>query len=148
MEPLQRLLIERACERLCVDYARRVDARSEALADLFTEDATLTLVNVDLRGPAEILAYIRRSAEEGRVSRHLCCNITIEVEDATQARGAADMTYFTGRPRDGVVRTPDLRPAGVGTYHDVYRLTPQGWRIASRRFTPAFLRQAEPKAAS
>jgi hypothetical protein len=148
MEPLQRLLIERACERLCVDYARRVDARDGSLADLFTEDAVLTLVNVDLHGPGEILAYIRRSAEEQRVSRHLCCNITIDVEDVAQARGAADMTYFTGRPQDGVVRTADLRPAGVGTYHDVYRLTPDGWRIASRRFAPAFLRQAKPKAAS
>jgi len=147
MDPLDTLLIERACERLCTNYARRVDTRAESFADLFTDDGVLTLVNVDLSGREEILAYIRRSAAEGRATRHLYANIAIDVVSADEARGVVDMLYFTGRPgEDGVVRGPELKPAGVGTYTDVYRRTADGWRIARRAFKPVFLREGKPRA--
>lgn len=39
MDPLERLLAERACERLVVDFVRRLDLGDpSSVAELFTED--------------------------------------------------------------------------------------------------------------
>lgn len=143
MEAIEYLLIERACERLCIDYAHRADARADSFADLFTQDANLVLVGEEANGQAEILALIRRRKAEGLLTRHLCCNIAVEVVSPNAATGTVDATYFVGRPVDGVAIKRTLTPFAIGTYSDQYCLTPDGWRIAHRSYRTVFLR-AEP----
>lgn len=140
MQTMDQLMIERACERLCVDYAHRADARSDSFADLFTEDARLVVVGDVAQGRAEILALIRRRKAEGLLTRHLCCNIAIEVASPSEATGTVDSVYFVGRPVNGVAAKRNLTPHVVGTYTDHYRLTPAGWRIADRSFRTVFRR--------
>lgn len=139
MEPITRLLIERDCQRLGVDYARRADDRNPAVADLFTEDARLQLAGADLTGREAIRAYFGREREPS-VSRHLISNVAIEVVDQDRATGLSELLYFTGVPKDGVVRQAELIPGAIATYVDDYRRTPDGWRIASRRAVLKFVR--------
>lgn len=41
LDPLQRLLAERACERVILDFVRRLDlGEPSSVAELFTEDGT------------------------------------------------------------------------------------------------------------
>lgn len=140
MNDIERLLIERACERLCVDYAHRADARSDNFADLFSDDAKLVLIGVEAHGRAGILALIRRRRAEGLLTRHLCSNVAISVGSPTDATGTVDSTYFVGRPTDGVATKRTLTPHAVGTYTDRYSLMPTGWRIAERSFRIVFRR--------
>jgi SnoaL-like domain len=143
MDLIERLLIERACERLCVEYARRADARTDDFADVFTEDGELVLPAVTARGRVEILALIRRRREEGLLTRHICSNVLVNVVSPTEATGKVDSIYFLGRPINGVATKRVLAPHAVGEYSDHYRLTEAGWRIAHRSFRIVFVK-AEP----
>lgn len=143
MDPIDLLLIERACERLCVDYARRADERSDAYADLFTRDGHVLLLDVECRGRDELLAFIRRRRAEGLLTRHMCSNIEIDVVSPTEAIGTVDSAYYVGRPFEGIADKRILAPSSIGTYTDRYRLTAAGWRIADRTYRQVF-RRAEP----
>lgn len=140
MDAIERLVIERACERLCTEYAHRADARSDDFADVFTEDGELVLWDVTAKGQAEILALIRRRREEGLLTRHLCCNVQVDVVSPTEATGKVDAIYFLGRPINGVASKRVLAPHAVGAYSDRYRLTDAGWRIAYRSYRIVFIK--------
>ncbi len=140
MDTLTRLMIERDCHRLCIDYARRADERADTFADLFTEDARLELSGMSMSGHEEIAAFMRRP-RPARVSRHMILNVVIDIDSETTARGLADLVYYVGENEDSVARLADISPATIGTYQDEYRLTAQGWRIASRRMTAKFVRE-------
>jgi len=143
MDVIERLLIERACERLCVEYAHRADARSDDFADVFTEDGELVLADVTARGQKEILALIRRRRAEGLLTRHLCANVLVNVVSPTEATGKVDSIYFLGRPIDGIATKRVLAPHAVGAYSDRYRLTEAGWRIAHRSFRIVFVKSKQ-----
>ena len=141
MTPTETMLIERACERLAVDFAHGVDHReTDKVVALFTPDATFERRGEVLRGQAEI-----RAAQEKRpkalVTRHLCTTLQVEVLDARRARGCV---YFVLFRHEGEVSGP--APLGqaetVGEYHDDYVLTDAGWRIARRVAKAAFRRAA------
>ena len=133
---------ERACERLCLDYAHHADAGEyDAYAALFAEDGELVLAPPGLRGPAAIRAASGSARPEGRVSRHVCSNIRIEVVDAQNAVGTTTLLLFRSDAGEkGIARMPSLEPQLVGTYHDRFRLTEFGWRFAHRHIELAFLK--------
>lgn len=137
MDPMTRLVIERDCHRLCIDYARRADERADSFADLFTEDARLELTGMTMNGRAEIAAFMARP-RPASVSRHMILNVVIDIDSETSARGLADLVYYGAVTEESVARLADISPAAIGTYQDEYRLTAEGWRIASRRMTAKF----------
>lgn len=139
MDPMTRLTIERDCHRLCMDYARRADERADSFADLFTEDARLELSGMSMNGRAEIAAFMSRP-RPAAVSRHMILNVVIDIDSETAARGLADLVYYGAVTDDSVARLAEISPAAIGTYQDEYRLTAQGWRIASRRMAAKFVK--------
>jgi hypothetical protein len=84
-----------------------------------------TAPDVFIQGRSAILdAFLARPP---RKTRHVCSNVVIEVDSAEAARGTSAMVLFT----DGV-------PPIIGSFHDRFVLTPDGWRFAERRGSLTF----------
>ena len=133
MEPIERLLIERDCARLSVDYGRLVDfGQAARVAELFTEDGVCELSAGQFEGIGQIRAFFeKRQAQADVVSRHVMTNIAVDVHDADHASGLVYLTFYRVS-WDGDGPAPLGPPSYVGSYADEYLRTPDGWRIASR----------------
>jgi hypothetical protein len=140
---IERLLAERACERLIVDYAHRLDlGQVERVAELFTDDAVWEMPGlIRFQGRAELTAGIpARLHSPGRTTRHLCTNVAIDVATSDDAIG---LCYFTNYRHDSVTGlfeqpAPIGEPRYVGQYDDRFVRTPRGWLFAHRRVSLAF----------
>lgn len=149
MNDLERLLAERACERLMVDYARAVDSgRASAIADLFTVDGVWT--GDDGRAfdgqDAIRAAFVRRQARTARVSRHVITNVSVDIADDATANGHALLINYRHDRSEGTGDGPIAarQPKFVGDYHLTFAAPGGTWRIRSLRFELAFLRGHEP----
>ncbi|HST40685.1 MAG TPA: nuclear transport factor 2 family protein [Conexibacter sp.] len=145
-DALQRLLDERACERLIVVYAQLVDfGRAREIADLFTADGRWQGTDLLLDGREQIRAWFtRREQLTRRLSRHVFTNVAVDVgaDGPGTARSLSYMVNYRRDRRDGERDLPlraDL-PKYVGECHDRFRRTDDGWRFTSRRVEVAFLR--------
>jgi ketosteroid isomerase-like protein len=124
-----RRAIEADCTRLVNLYANLNDAGDWAgVAALYAEDGLMTrptAPDAPIVGREAILAgFLARPA---RTTRHICANVVIEVESLTMARGESAMLLFTGA----------AAPL-VGSFHDRFVLTAEGWRFAERRGSIVF----------
>jgi hypothetical protein len=132
--PAQTAEIERACERLCLDYAFFADnGMSDDWAGVFAEDGELRLFGKEHVGRAAIRATSSGGGGPN-VTVHSLSNIRIEVLTPETARGTHYVTVYSQdrtTPAAG-----GLTPVLVGVYRDDYRRTAQGWRIARRAFQP------------
>lgn len=145
-DQLERLLAERACERLLLEYARLVDSgHASAIADLFTEDGEW--IGADgggMHDKEEIrTAFTAREALGRRQSRHVITNIIIDSDGSDTARGVAYLINFR-HDADGTVAAhpaPVDHPKFVGDYHLTFRRVGERWRIHTLRFDLAFLRR-------
>jgi len=146
MDDIQKLLIERACERLMIEYCHLVDHGEAArIADQFTEDGVWCSSENTMTGRAEIArGFQRRQDNTGRMSRHVCSNPLIEVIDKGRARG---VVYLTLHRDDGPVgrrSSPMNLPEVVGEYRDTFALTHEGWRFSRRDVVADFVRRDAP----
>lgn len=120
----QRRAIEWECTRLVNLYANLNDAADwEALANLYIVDGAMarpSVPDVLIQGRAAILGSLR--ARPPRTTRHICANIVVDVRSATEAQAESAMLLFSG-------------PGAplIGSYHDRFALTSDGWRFAERR---------------
>ncbi|MEV7982989.1 nuclear transport factor 2 family protein [Streptomyces sp. NPDC086519] len=157
MDPLERLLAERACERLVVDFVRRLDlGEPSSVAELFTEDGWWEWPPPGdgrrAEGRAALAAYFG-SRPPGRLSRRVMSNILVTV---TGPKTATATSYFQTYRVDGHDGGPDGRldgrlggrlgggmvPAGppvqVGHYEDRFRCLDGRWLLASRSLVLPF----------
>jgi hypothetical protein len=137
-DPIECLLIERACERLVTEYAKRIDARDERFVDLFTVDARLALLGFEMNGQDEIREFARKYRPDDN-TLHLTTHIAIDVIDADMARGSAVLVYFCAPRKDGRAALATVAPLVTANYADEFRRTPEGWRIARRTVTPTIM---------
>jgi ketosteroid isomerase-like protein len=132
MDPLARLIDERAIERMIADYAAFNDAADwEAVAAMYVADGRMsrpTAPDDFIEGAEAILAAFR--ARPARRSRHIVANIRVNV-DGDAASASSQILLFTAAGQ----------PPLVGTYADRLVRTAEGWRFAERRgsldFPPA-----------
>jgi hypothetical protein len=133
MDDNQRLLIERACERLVLQFAQYNDYKDhDALEALFTEDCEFARP-LDPTHP-----YYGRAAVAGIfrnrkpiMTQHVMTNILIEVVSEDEARGRSYVTMVSnpdpdrGTPKEG---------GGIffGAFDDVFVRTTDGWKFKSR----------------
>jgi ketosteroid isomerase-like protein len=145
MDDLERLLAERACERLIVEYCRLVDFGEAArIADLFTEDGVWSGVDLVLDGREEIRAwFVKRQGLQRRVSRHICTNVGVDVVSRDEAQSVCYLVnYRHDRPEgDDAMPVPTEVPKFVGECRDAFRRTADGWRFARRHVDVAFVRR-------
>lgn len=143
MDPIERLLAERECERLVYRYCHLVDHGEAAkVADLFTEDGVWASPEVTREGREKIAkAFQGRQDNAERMSRHCCSTPLIEVESADAARGVTYLQLYRHDGAPGRRFSPlEGQPEFVGEYHDIFTRVPEGWRFKRRTFVGAFAR--------
>ena len=88
MEDLERLWIERECERLVVKYCHYVDhGEASRIADLFTEDGVWHSAEATMNGVEEIRkGFGLREANAARMSRHVCNNFLVDFDNLVSTR--------------------------------------------------------------
>ncbi len=127
-----------ACTQLVVDYAfyrDRPDA--EGVAELFSEDATFTLLGTQFKGREAIKARVAAGVG-GPVFRHLISTINIRpAEGGREARGVTYVTVYQGQSE--TLPQTLTKPMVIGEYHDRFVQTDAGWKISERVFVPVFL---------
>jgi len=145
MDDLERLLIERRCERLVFDYAAFVDfGEASRIADLFALDGVWEGEGIRMEGRDAIRnGFSRRQGVTRRVSRHVCTNVRIDVLGDDEARGVSYLINYRFDRREGddpALPAPAGHPKFVGEYRDRFVRTPEGWRFAHRDCRLAFIR--------
>ena len=132
-----KVAIERACTDLVLDYAYYRDRPdAQRVADLFAEEAILTVLGQQFKGRDAIRARLQGAAQ-GPVFRHLMSTIRIFVESDRRATGVSYVTVYSAPSGD--LPAPLSVPLGVGEYHDVFVSTDAGWKIERRSFVPVFM---------
>ncbi|MFF3285912.1 nuclear transport factor 2 family protein [Streptomyces sp. NPDC003023] len=139
VDPMERLLAERACERLVIEFVHRLDLGDPAsVADLFTQDGTWEWPAGDRRiaGRDALRSYFGNRPAD-RLSRRICTNILVTVSSAATA---AATTYFTTYRVDGYSEglVPPRPPVQVGHYEDTFRKVDDVWLLTTRTLFLSF----------
>jgi hypothetical protein len=135
LDPLERLLAERACERLVVDFVRRLDlGEPSSVAELFTEDGVWQWPAPGDGRRSEGREALREyfgSRPADRLSRRIMSNILVTVTSPDTAEATS---YFTTYRVDGYsgAMVPPGPPVQVGHYEDTFRKPDGAWLLASR----------------
>jgi hypothetical protein len=139
LDPVARLIAERACERLILDFVRRLDlGEPSTVAELFTADGVWEWPEGDRRiqGRDALREYFG-SRPVDRLSRRMCTNVLVTVDSPATASAT---TYFATYRVDGRTEgmlAPRL-PANVGHYEDIFRKVGGSWLLGSRTVFVAF----------
>ena len=149
-DELDRMLAERACERLMVDYAWFIDSGvASRVADLFATNGRWEGADGSgMVGQAEIrAAFERREQLTRRQARHVITNVRIDVQPDGRATGTACLVQYRHDASSGpaIPPAPADHPKFVGDYFLTFLRTSTGWRIESLRFAIAFLRTKGPR---
>lgn len=129
---------QQACEALAIEYAEIVDAQDyERLREILAEDASFgrsATPDETLYGVENIVASFT-SRPRNRLTHHVMSNIRVRVETPGTASGTCRVLLFTSDTSEP--QTTEGRKVApkqlMGTYHDRYVRTNDGWRIAERR---------------
>ncbi|MFM9555617.1 MULTISPECIES: nuclear transport factor 2 family protein [Streptomyces] len=140
LDPMERLLAERACERLILELVRRLDlGEPSTVSDLFTPDGVWEWPYDQRRIEGrEALREYFGSRPVDRLSRRMCTNILVTVDSPDTA---AATTYFATYRVDGYTQgamvAPRL-PANIGHYQDTFRKIDGSWLLATRNLVLPF----------
>lgn len=140
MDDMQRMLIERACERLVTEYCHFVDHGEAAkIAGQFTENGVWANPANTLSGREAIAkSFQRRQDNTVRISRHVCSNLLINVVDESNATGVVYLTLYRHDGEAGRRASPSDVPDVVGEYRDTFVRTAEGWRFKRREVHVSF----------
>ena len=95
-------------------------------------------------GRAEIsAAFSQREANAARISRHVCCNLLIDVIDENNASGVVYLTLYRNDGEVGRRSAPSDVPDIVGEYRDTFVRTKDGWRFKRRDIAASFVKRRE-----
>ena len=141
MTDIETLLAIEEIRQLKARYFRGVDTQDAAvLRAVFTDDAETDFREESPdRDPALLQhdpdAFVRNTLYmlEGIATAHAGFNPEITFQSPTEANGRWSMTDRLWTEDPALNRLPFKTLAGWGAYHDTYRKTAAGWRIASTR---------------
>lgn len=136
----ERYIVEADCKRLLADYAIYRDRADERLADLFTPDGVLVLSKGlgTLNGRDEIRQRIATRPKP--IESHLMMITTtkISIVDAETATGVSYVLLLhEAKPRNEGPY-PKSGFTAVYEFHNVFKLTDEGWKIARHELVPIF----------
>jgi hypothetical protein len=121
-------------------YCRLADTKQwDEVAALFTEDAVWRIYDVDGSlldevPPAEFAATVGGRVGTGQTIHHVFSH-EIEFTSNTTAQGVWTMEDRFFQDRTTNPEAPFDSMHGFGHYHDIYRKTEDGWRIAGSDIT-------------
>jgi hypothetical protein len=137
LSALERIEIERACERLVHIYSRALDVGDlHAAADCFTEHGSLArpMKPEEIIQGREMIRASLLSRPKTLLTRHLATNIVIDVETRESARGISYLTMLATTPPGGAA-PPFVSegPLYVGEFRDRFVRERGAWRFLERR---------------
>ena len=141
MNEIDRLLIERACTQLMIDYNIYNDSMDiESFLTLWTDDCVFARVvpqpAYEVHGHAGLrTAMDQIIVKSGLVRRHMMVNPRITIHGPDSAEGFCIGLAVSGPAGDGTLPVPLRGIELVGEYRDQYRRTDAGWKIARRELT-------------
>jgi hypothetical protein len=133
VDALKRLLAEHECQRLLVEFIRRLDLGDPgSVAELFTAEGVWEWPAGSrlIRGREELRRYFA-SRPADRMSRRLCTNVLIDVESPTRATGTSYLVTYRLDGYQGDM-VPPPAPANVGHYEDTFEYHDGAWLLARR----------------
>lgn len=133
------LAVEQACAKLTSAFAFLVDhKRYQELCELFTPDCIFSRPGALLNGRAELLSFMEARPAAG-ISRHVCSLPFMESVTADQATGVTYLSFYEGQSSEtGPARLNGI--TAIAEYHDEFRRTVEGWRIARRNVVPIMIK--------
>lgn len=134
MDILEQQAIEHECQRLAVQFTQIIDmGKSSEVADLFATDGQFDVPGMLLENPEAIRALFAKREGSGKISKHVCTNILIDVINESEAKGVCYMTLYKyeGEPVEGPA--PLDGPFYVGHYIDKYIKENDQWKFAHRK---------------
>ncbi|TDC14989.1 nuclear transport factor 2 family protein [Streptomyces sp. 8K308] len=139
LSPTDRLIAERACERLVVELVRRLDLGDPStVAELFTPDGVWEWPAGERRVEGrEALRRYFGGRPADRLSRRLCTNILVTLTSPTTATATSYLTTYRVDGHSGGLLPPQP-PTQVGHYEDAFRLVDGEWLLAHRTLFLAF----------
>ena len=133
---IERIEIERACERLVQAYARALDLGDmDAAAHCFAEAGAMARPMTPhqiVRGRDAIRASLA-TRPKSLLTRHLATNVTIDVEDRDAAAGFSYLTMIAFRPTAGA--EPPFEAPGplyFGEFRDRFVRVDGEWKFLER----------------
>jgi hypothetical protein len=137
LSALERIEIERACERLVYAYSRALDlGELSAAADLFAENGSLSRPMTPhqvIQGRETIRASLL-TRPKTLLTKHLATNIIIDVEGRDSARGISYLTMIATTPPEGA-EPPFVSqgPIYFGQFIDRFIRERSEWKLLERR---------------
>lgn len=130
MDPTESLLAAHEITHVIHEYARLVDLnRTDEQAMCFTADGVADYYGTDVVGRNAIATLLGPAVDRWIASCHTISNIQI---DLTSAATATSVCYVHAWHRVDPSGDGDFEVRGQ--YHDQWRRTGEGWRIARRTF--------------
>ena len=137
LNTVERLEIERACERLCIAYVRALDVGDmNAAADCFAQDGSMSRpMNPGqlIQGREAVRASLL-TRPRTLLTKHLATNTMIDVESRNTARGQSYLTMVATTPPEGA--TPPFNASGpvyFGEMQDRFVRENGVWKFLERR---------------
>ena len=125
--------VRAACERLVYESAARNDAMAwDRLGEVYAVDAVLVRPSGETLEGREAIVEAYAATPPGRLTRHVCTNVRIDLTGPDTAVGSTTVLLFIADPAEEghAVRTSP-GPA-VGEFEDEFVRTADGWRISRR----------------
>jgi 3-phenylpropionate/cinnamic acid dioxygenase small subunit len=116
---------EDAIRRTIAQYCHLCDdGRFDEWADLYTDDATFSVMGRTYAGRADVKAFIEKGQSPDKRGKHICFNTVIDVDADAESASAVTDYIFLDRNR---------AITSAGRYHDRLVRQSDRWRFAERR---------------
>ena len=123
--------------RLLTEMVWRMDnGHAATIHELFVEDGILNVSDIPVVGKDALRDWGIAFDKAPLGFYHVINNPRFVADGVDKAKGTSMLVAFLAT-EDGSGSTV---PAAVGIDHDTFTRTPQGWRLASRRWQPLFTR--------
>jgi hypothetical protein len=125
MDEIQQLVATNEIRNLVAQYAQHTDdTRIQEWTELFVEDARMEANGQPLEGRPALTEWITGVTSSMKL-RHIMGGVTVTLDSATEAHGAADMILLAAVEGNWIL-------AAAPRYVDKYVKTDAGWRFAER----------------
>ncbi|HTT02999.1 MAG TPA: nuclear transport factor 2 family protein [Steroidobacteraceae bacterium] len=137
LSTVERIEIERACERIVYAYSRALDLGDmSAAADCFAEHGSLTrpMAPEQVISGRESIRASLLTRPKSLLTKHLATNVMIDVESREAARGISYLTMIATTPAEAA-KPPftSQGPIYFGEFKDRFVRENGVWKILERR---------------
>lgn len=132
MSDLNKLLAERACERLMIEYCEYVDTRQfEKLVVLFATDGVLNRTDTgEIKGRGAIKAFFDKLTTDPLI--HVASNSLVTVTGPEAAQGSSYVTVYRSYRKNATGQPKLEAPYVVAKYIDKFVVEDGEWKIGYR----------------